>query len=361
MKSPHSPILPVFPVLRFPLCLAALAGLSLVTPAFAVVNIDYVIVGNAGNDYDPNGPASLALGAVDYVYRIAKNETSISDYAQFLNAVAATDTYELYSSLMTYSTVNGITQSGISGSFTYSVAAGSGNKPITMVNWFDAARFANWMHNGQASGEQNASTTEDGAYSLNGATSGVGIVRNVGATVWIPSQNEWYKAAYYDPNKDGVGLGGYWAFATQSDTISGNTVGVATSGNYFDGDYVGSGNGSFPTSNALTDGGAYGLNSASAYGTNDQSGNVREWTDAVVGSGRVLRGGSYASTPDRLTSGYYEEITPTGSGSTIGFRVASVQEPSSIVFTLLTSGTLLLRRKRGSGLEFSSRFRPHLL
>ena len=83
------------------------------------------------------------------------------------------------------------------------MVAGSGNKPITFVSWFDAARFCNWLHNGQPSGAQNAATTEDGAYTLNGATSGVAISKNATAKVWIPSENEWYKAAYYDPTKGG--------------------------------------------------------------------------------------------------------------------------------------------------------------
>jgi sulfatase modifying factor 1 len=99
--------------------------------------------------------------------------------------------------------------------------------------------------------------------------------------VWIPSEDEWYKAAYYDPTKGGSN---YWKYATQSDTLAGNTIGAANSANYYDGDYVGSGSSAIPTSNALTDVGAYGANSVSFYGTNDQGGNVWEWNEAVIGS-----------------------------------------------------------------------------
>jgi formylglycine-generating enzyme required for sulfatase activity len=140
------------------------------------------------------------------------------------------------------------------------------------------------MHNGQGSG-----STETGAYTLDGAMGGI-YTKNAGATVWIPSEDEWYKAAYYDPNKGGVGVGGYWPCPTQSDALGGNTVGVANSANYYDGDYV-----DF-TGMVLTDVGAYGLNSDSAYGTNDQGGNVWEWNDAVVsGSTRGVRGGAWGS------------------------------------------------------------------
>ena len=321
---------------------AILAGISLGTPAFAVINIDYASIGDAGNAAD-SATGSL-YGAVAYAYQIARNETTISQYAEFLNAVAATDTYSLYSANMTNSHNNGIARSGVSGSFTYSVASGSANKPITYVSWFDAARFTNWMHNGQLTGAQNNLTTEGGAYTLNGAVSGVSISKNVGATVWIPSENEWYKAAYYDPNKGGVGVGGYWAQATQSNTVAGNTVGVATSANYDDGDYVG-----YPGM-ALTDVGAYGLNSDSAYGTNDQAGNVWEWNDAVIsGSSRGLRGGSWGYDSDSLPASYRHLLGPSVENNSIaGFRVASVPEPSAVVLTMLSVSACPTRRRRST-------------
>lgn len=320
----------------------ALAAVLLTTPAFGVINIDYVPVGNAGNAAD--AATSSLYGAVAYAYNIAKNETTISQYAAFLNAVAATDTYELYNtSMASDSVIAGITRSGSAGSYSYSVVAGSENKPITFVTWFDAARFCNWLHQGQPVGLQTTGTTEDGAYSLLGATSGTGFIKNVDAKVWIPSESEWYKAAYYDPDKGGVGVGGYWAQATQSNTVAGNTIGVAGSANYNDGDYVG-----YPGA-ALTDVGAYGLNSQSAYGTNDQAGNVWEWNDAVIGSGslsRGLRGGSWNYPSYGLPASGRNYYTPTNQSNYIGFRVASVPEPSAGLLTLLSVSTLLSLRRR---------------
>jgi hypothetical protein len=75
----------------------------------------------------------------------------------------------------------------------------------------------NWLHNGQGSG-----STETGAYTLSGNT-GI-ITKNVGATVWLPSEDEWYKAAYYDPTPGASG-NNYWLYPTQSDTAP--TVGNA--------------------------------------------------------------------------------------------------------------------------------------
>lgn len=336
--------------LVFSVGLAVLAGVSFVTPAMAVVTVDWVTVGNAGNAADTRvmeTDPTTGYGAVGYEYRIARNETTIGQYAEFLNAVAKTDTYELYISVMTMSHVNGISQSGSSGSYSYAVASGSADKPITFVTWFDAARFCNWLHNGQPEGAQTVATTEDGAYTLNGATSGVGITKNVGATVWIPTENEWYKAAYYDPNKGGAGVGGYWLHANQSNSMTTNSIGVAGAANFYDGDYVGSGTSSFPSGSALTNVGAYGANSDSFYGTNDQGGNVFEWNDAVIyGSSRVMRGGSYGFLEVGLRSSYRDYLDPSIEGGGIGFRVASVPEPGAMVVTMMFSGLLLIRRKR---------------
>lgn len=258
--------------MKFPiksLSLAAFTGFFSI-PAFAAVNIDYVPVGNAGNGNDP----TTGYGSVAYNYQISRNETTISQYAEFLNATAKTDTYGLYNSNMAAGgNVGGISRSGSVGSYTYSVSTGTGNHPIASVSWFDAARFCNWMQNGQGSG-----STETGAYTLAGAMSGI-ILKNGGATCYIPSENEWYKAAYYDPTLGAGGGDNYWLQATQSNSLTSNIIGAAGAANFFNGSYAISQNG---LTSYLTDVGAYGATSASFYGTNDQGGNVYEWNDAVI-------------------------------------------------------------------------------
>lgn len=192
------------------------------------------------------------------------------------------------------------------------MASGRGNLPIAYVSWFDAARFVNWLHNGQGSG-----STETGVYSLNGATSGI-FTAQPGATVWLPTEDEWYKAAYYDPTKNG-GTGGYWLHANQSDSMTTNDPTVAGSANFYDGDYVGSGTSSPPSGNALTEVGAYGSDSQSYYGTNDQGGNVFEWNDAVIlGSSRGLRGGSWGDLGSNLRSPAERCCSAGGGESSLG-------------------------------------------
>jgi len=98
---------------RFHTLIAALATVSLVTPVPGVVSIDFVVVGNPGNAADPGGGG---YGSVGYTYRISKNETTISQYAEFLNAVAKTDPYALYSpSMSSDANIAGINRSGSSG------------------------------------------------------------------------------------------------------------------------------------------------------------------------------------------------------------------------------------------------------
>lgn len=291
------------------------------TRILAEITIVYVTVGNPNNAPDSRImiDGTSGYGFVPYEFKIAKNEISIAQYCEFLNSVARTDPYSLYSTNMSSQAfIAGISRDGTNGSYSYSVMAGSGNRPITNVSWFDAARFCNWVHNGQG-----ACDTETGAYSLNGATSGI-YTKNAGATTWIPSENEWYKAAYYDPTNGGSG--GYWEYPTRSNSLAGNTIGSPLAANYYAGNYVSS-------PNRLTDVGAYGVNSQSYYGTNDQGGNVWEWNDGVIsGPSRGRRGGSWAS--DGVDMSSTGRIGGGDGGTTfqsfgVGFRVASIAQPSS--------------------------------
>ena len=272
----------------------------------ASVTIDWVTVGNAGNAADTTG-----YGAVAYEYQIGKYEVTNAQYGAFLNAAAQTDSYGLYNTSMSSF---GITRSGSSGSYTYSVTGGLENRPVVFVSWFDAARMANWMVNGQGGG-----STETGAYTLNGATSGI-VQANAGAQVYIPTENEWYKAAYYNGATSTYSL-----FPNGQDTIT------AADANY--------------SGSSSTNVGSY-SGDPSAYGTFDQGGNVWEWNDAVAGSSRGRRGGSWSHSGNFLRSSLRLVADPSLEDASIGFRFASVPEPSSLVLSVLASGVVLLRRKR---------------
>ena len=312
-------------LLKTTLLALSLTGLAAL-PARADIGYQFVPVGDPGNAADTNTGA--AYGSVSYNYNIGKYEVTLTQYTAFLNAVAAADPYGLYNpSMGTDMNSAGISRSGSDGSYTYSVI-GSGNRPVTYVSMLDAMRMANWMQNGQLNGlGEVAATTETGAYTM---SLGGLAPRNAGATVFVPSENEWYKAAYYDPTIAGANK--YWLYATRTDTVPGNTIGgTANQANYKNGVYSVTQSASYSsTQNYLTPVGSY-SGSGSYYGTYDQDGNVWEWNDTVIGSDRGLRGGSWDpdGAPFLQSSGRLSSV-PAGEGNTAGFRLASVA-PAIIV------------------------------
>jgi formylglycine-generating enzyme required for sulfatase activity len=342
----------------FRLLLTLSALLFSVAAHAAPITYDLVPVGNPGNANDP--ATGGIYGGVAYDFQIGKYDVTIGQYAAFLNAVAKTDTYSLYSASMgTNQNIRGISRSGVSGSYSYSVIAASGsapnggvtaaNRPITYVSWYDAARFANWMTNGQGSG-----STETGAYNLATAPPGVAPAKTPGAAFYIPNENEWYKAAYYSPVLNS-GSGGYYTYATQSNAAPGNVTGnTANQANYNNGVYSVTQLGTYSESqNYLTDVGAF-TNSASFYGTFDQSGNVFQWNDldGTAGSRRGTLGGGWDGSAFDLSSTRRDTNGPSFDNSNVGFRLASpvaVPEPStwaSLLAGLACGGYSLFRRRR---------------
>ena len=349
---------------RLSLLLAAFLLPATLQEAHAVT-IDMVTVGNPGNANDTTN-----YGGVNYSYQIGKYDVTIGQYTDFLNAVAATDTYSLYNaSMATDLNAAGIAQAGSSGSYTYSAIAPSGttpagasspgNRPITYVNWFDSARFANWMANGQPTGAQSSTTTENGAYALSGTTTAP--AKNVtnpntsaAPTFFIPNENEWYKAAYFDPTLNS-GAGGYYTYATQSNAAPGNVIGSGTNqANYNNGVYAVTQSGGYSGSqNYVTDVGAF-SGSGSFYGTFDQSGNVFQWNDldGTSGSSRGLRGGGCYDIAFPLSSSVRLTYDSSVENADFGFRLASpvaVPEPSTWVMGLAgiaCGGWEMWRRRR---------------
>jgi formylglycine-generating enzyme required for sulfatase activity len=296
-------------LLTLALCLAADAR---------AVSIDWVTVGVPGNAADVTG-----FGAVAAPYRIGRTEVTNAQYAEFLNAKAASDPLHLYDANMA-GTYGGIVQGGSPGSFTYATVPGREDHPVVYVSFFSALRFANWLHNGQGSGD-----TETGAYTLLGGSpipgNGLTVARNAGASVFLPSADEWYKAAYFDPlslsyTPDPFADGASGACEAPAGTTS-------HSANCF-----------FTVVNT-TAVGSY-ASSPSAIGTFDQGGNVDEWTEAIVGSNRVQRGGSWRDLAADLSAASPGSAYPTTAGDSVGFRVASVSVPEPATGLLVLLGAL---------------------
>jgi autotransporter-associated beta strand protein len=322
---------------------AGVAGADVFNMPSGETSLQFVTVGNPGNAADTQvmNDFTTGYGAVGYTYQMGKYDVTVGQYCQFLNAVAKTDTYGLYySGMATDMPTLGIQQNGTSGNYSYSVV-GSYNQgvncPIFDVPWGDAARFCNWLQNGQPTGPEGPGTTENGAYTLSGATSNaalMAVTRNANASYFIPSENEWYKAAYYDPTLHG-GAGGYWAYPTKSGNMPSNALSSTgtNNANVYNGRYTD------PT-NYLTPVG-YFAGSPGPYGTFDMGGDVWQWNEANVRGGRGMRGGPFNGMLYYLESPARYDASPAGEYSDIGFRVASLPGAFSINLSAPTSATII--------------------
>jgi formylglycine-generating enzyme required for sulfatase activity len=325
--------------------------------AMAKVNIETVPVGYAGNlgevsglGAGGSGPTRIC-GAVDYKYNIGKYEVTNAQYCEFLNAIAESDTYGLYNGLMGSNARGGIMRSGSSGSYMYGAKPNMGNKPVNYVSWGNAARFANWLHNGQPTGTltgnpvQDAGLTEDGSYDLNGATNNTAlqaVSREPDWTWAVPSEDEWYKAAYYrgDAKNPYYSLYPTGAYVVPTE-ITANVTGDGSAGgtgHYANRNRAADWNGQ--DGNVTTVGTNGGPN---PYGAFDMAGNVWELNETIIGSFRGARGGSFATWDrDMRAKNRFSSEYPTG--DSFGFRVVEVPEPATMGLLALGGLAVLSRR-----------------
>ena len=281
-------------------------------------------------------------GSVLYPYSIQNSEVTNAEYRDFLEAIASVlDPSGLYSELMASDPRGGITREGTAGDYVYLVKANMGNKPVSFVSWLDAARYVNWLENGSPQGAQDETTTEAGSYDLTGA--GDPATSAVRQGSWsLPTEDEWYKAAYHDPSQ---GEGFYWKYPTREDEPGpqlaqadgvGDVVNAGLVANHAAGAVWNGQAGNVTTVGPDWGSGLpRGAGSPSFYGTYDQGGNVIEWlTDLEEGS-RVARGGSFlegrlamATTADDEGSQTREDLLwdPVTESAELGFRVVQLQE-----------------------------------
>ena len=303
-----------------PRLLCALLSLLAASSASAVT-MAWTPIGDPGNPADTQvmQDGTTGYGSVPYAYHIGTYEVTNAAYAEFLNAKAVSDPLLLYNpSMGTISGSNqgGITRSGSDGSYTYSVIPGRGSFPVIGTTFYHAMRFANWMNNGQGSGD-----TESGAYTLLGGTpipsNGTTVTRNASATIAVPSEDEWYKAAYFDALSVS-----YFDYPTGFDVPPACTAPTALP-NHANCGHIGQ---------QLEAVGSY-TGSASPYGSFDQGGNLAEWNEAIlstVGPGeRGMRGFAFVSDAQYLAAGFRGAFQPGAAFGAIGFRLAMIPEPST--------------------------------
>ena len=281
--------------------------------------IDFVNIGNAGNTDDlgaGGGLYSSPYGGVPYAYRMG--------------------TFEISQDAITKATASGLAN----------VTAGywAGTQPAANITWYQAAAFVNWL---------NTSTGHQAAYQIDGGVTGLtlwssvqawqlggeNLFRNKDAYYFLPSDDEWYKAAFH--KNDGA-TANFWDYPTQS---NGPTVPAPVASGTGAGTVVYSSAGLSPA--AVDNSGGL-----SAYGTRGQGGNVHEWLEgALDGTNdspseiRAVRGGFFDGNEEDLRSSVQGYSVPENSFSGVGFRVASVvPEPSSLALLAAAAVGLASRR-----------------
>jgi formylglycine-generating enzyme len=323
-------------------------SLVLVGSVAGAARIETIAIGNPGNRPDSRFSPVLrpqGWGSVPYFYRIAKTEVTNSQYLEFLNAVAAVDSYELFAVDSMANPASAIYRlSKLDGTYSYHLREPYDpnyryeNKPAVFIDWYDALRFANWLHNGKGG----PGTTEYGAYTLLGGTpipsNHASITRNPGARWFIPNVDEWYKAGFFDPVADE-----YYDYATGTNDTPNNKkpeFDNGNSANFFAQTYM-TGNSNLP----LADVGSY-AKSASPYGTLQQNGNAWEWIEDYFGQRRSIFGGGYQNSAATLRHGGGGVAEGFIYNNSTGFRVALVPEPGSFLLAYAALLLLLFRRKQ---------------
>ena len=297
-------------------------------------DMEFVTIGNPGNaaDTDPSAQP-LNSGAVGYAYGIGKFEVS-------------RDMITKYNS--NFGTANSLVisledMSGYGGN--------GANRPATGISWNEAARFVNWL---------NTSTGNQAAYKFSntGVNDDIDLwvsgdagydpsnpYRNSLAKYVLPSYNEWYKAAYYNPNNST-----YYNFTNGSDTAPTTVASGTGAGTAVYGQSPGQGPADVTQAGGL-----------SPYGVMGLGGNVFEWEESSldlanssVSSRREIRGGAWSNDSHYLSSLGRFDVDPSIESNSISFRVASlsssappaVPEPSMLVIGMVFGiGGLMAKRR----------------
>ena len=303
------------------LCAAAVCALLVVAARADIMtrgevldDMKFVTIGNPYNDpasadnTDHGDTGAYTFGKVDYVYDIGKYMVTDPHYEA----------------------------SGLPRPWDGIMFPTGDNAPVNFVSWENAARFTNWLTTGdEDKGVYNTSdwtVINPDRTQLVAAVNALDGVSGVSRVYFLPTEDEWYKAAYYDPNSESYNL-----YGTGKDTIDGTEANYNASGR-----------------NSVTKVGTFEVSThlPSAYGAYDMAGNLHDWTETFDGDSDnpVFRGGAYVHDASGLAaSGGGSSLDPDGAYRVIGFRVASIPEPASVTMLLMGAVAALLWRRRRNG------------
>lgn len=168
---------------------------------------NFVSISDTGNIPDQyNG---LSNGSVSYKYYINRYMVTNNEYVEFLNSVdpSGTNSANLYDDRMSLNPLGGIDIKAFNAiGNKYSCKQNMEKKPANFISWIRAAKMCNWLNNNKSAN----SNLNNGSYNLANNSS----ARTSNANYFIPTSNEWYKAAYFNPT--GTNNNNYSLYPTKS-------------------------------------------------------------------------------------------------------------------------------------------------
>lgn len=210
------------PMIQTSLLAIGLCATSLLAQDDPDFGFNFMTVGDVGNIPYTGGPddVNAGRGSVDYEYRVAQTEITTGQWLAFYHtfSVQSDELADLLEPIWACRRDDSY--------------AGPGRRfvlnPIHLrpeispvgVSWRQAAMLCNWLHNGQSSHPE---SLRNGAYDIETFTENEDgtfndqDARSPGARFWIPNLDEFLKAGYYDPDKEGNGPG-WWLYGYSSDT-----------------------------------------------------------------------------------------------------------------------------------------------
>jgi sulfatase modifying factor 1 len=312
--------------------------------------LEFVSIGAPGNPTwrgtgAPVNDYAIGRGSVSYAYRIGRYEVTSAQWVEFLNAGLDRPSNDTLPWIDTPAFWGGArTTPNNPNGFRWNVSAANAMLPANGIGWRTAAMYCNWLTNDKRT-DRAAFLT--GAYDVStfGYTPFGTLTdqptRSPTAKYWIPSLDEWIKAAHYDPNKSGTGQGGYWLFPITKDTppayappgvqaIGGQGLGQSSAG-WESSTYPGFNPFAMPL-------GAY-TNVMSPWGLFDTSGGTSEWTEEIILYSRLLGGSAIGLGPsDRL--GNFPGDDPSSGSFRNGFRIATHIPAPGAAMALITMALL---------------------
>lgn len=318
--------------------------------------IDFVTVGDPGNPAcalpDPGGISYAdGRGSVPYEYRIGRAEITTGQWLQFVNTFSTLGgTWTGFAHPSHWGAEVDPTYSGPGARYRLRDAPSASVFPVGGISWRTAAMYCNWLTNAQATGTW---ALQNGAYDASTFTTNPDqtfndqLTHNPSATFWIPTLDEWIKAAHYDPNRNGAGQGGWWMYPNGTDTPL--TYGPPPTGQANSGFTLPNfGNWNIPL-------GAY-PGTVSPWGLLDVAGGATEWIEEAFGTtlGPEERGTDGSGSGWNISlAGLNDRVTRLGSdapqvaSSYQGFRIASsVPAPAGSAVVAMSLCYVNRRKKR---------------